>query len=78
MVLKRYWLTAEFRDKDFDLGWGGKRYWFKSNALRSYERHKVDEPDCKVGVQWQYVLIDTKTNSVIRPLGETQESPRSP
>lgn len=71
---KRYLLTAEFVDSDFDLGCGGKRYWFKSNAIKAYES-RLTRPQPRL---WRYVLIDTKTNSVIRPLGETQESPRSP
>jgi hypothetical protein len=69
--MKRYLLTAEFIDNDFDLGWGGKRYWFKRNAIDAW--WKESDNDC---IRW--LVIDTKTHSVVWPLGVTQETPRSP
>jgi hypothetical protein len=61
--MKRYLLTAEFVDNDFDLGDSGRRYWFRSNAIKAYEDTK-NGPQPKL---WRWVLYDTKTNSVIRP-----------
>jgi hypothetical protein len=69
--MKRYWLTAEFVDTDFNLGYSGERFWFQKNAVLRWEylekqRHNLREK------KWRWVVKDTKTNSVIRPLGETQ------
>lgn len=75
--MKRYLLTAEFTDKDFDLGFDGERYWTKRGAIRAWHEKEQGRIELKIR-HWRYVLIDTKTDSVIRPLGETQESPRSP
>lgn len=78
MLTQRYLITAEFDDDDFNLGWEYGRYWFRAGAVRDWEFLESMRTQLSKAVGWHWVIIDTKTNSVVRPLGETQETPRSP
>jgi hypothetical protein len=61
-VKKRYLLTAEFVDSDFDLGYDGKRYWFKRNAIDAWWQEEDNDH-----IRW--LVYDIKTGRVIWPEG---------
>lgn len=64
---RRYLLTARFHEDDFDLGWRGKKFWFRLNAnyewyVRERARRNMSETD-----KWAFYVTDLRTGEDITP-----------
>ena len=63
---KRYVVRAVFDDPDFDMGNEGKRFWFRSSAIRAYDELEAERRYGSTKTSgWHYELRDTLTGELI-------------
>lgn len=65
--MKRYVIEAVWNDADFDAIGIEREFTRKRPAVKAWE--SMEQSRGAYSTDWHYQLRDTKTNSVIRPLG---------